>query len=454
VTAARGDLAPLVAAAGPALEARWPYATGDVAPVPALIRHSWSDFRVRELPLREPDGEGDHVLMEVEKRGISTAAAVRDLARALGVRPGDIGVAGLKDTRAVTRQSMSVEHVSLEAALSVRQPRMRVTRAWRTRRKLRTGQLAGNAFRIRLRSPAGSGADVRGRGAHIRDRADIRDRAGDIAAVLDRLTAHGIPNYFGAQRFGMRGDNHLVGLALLRGDYAEAAARIAGRPDPADTGDMLRARTLFAEGRFAEAAAAWPRGNAEAARVARARAGGRNERGAVLAAGKRLLRFHVSALQSALFNDVLALRVDRLSTVEEGDVVWIHDGERVFVVEDEEGAQSRARSGALSATGPLYGPRMLWPAGRQAERERTVLRDAGLDLEDFGRRGPWGAPGGRRPLRVPSVRFRLDDGEDEAGPYVRLRFRLPPGAYATAVLREITKGRLEVGTARAWQGER
>ncbi|HSM37677.1 MAG TPA: tRNA pseudouridine(13) synthase TruD [Longimicrobiales bacterium] len=424
-------------ASGASLEARWPFASADVPPVPILIRRSWSDFRVRELPHHEPDGDGDHLLMEVEKRGISTPAAVRDLARALGVRPRDIGVAGLKDTRAITRQRMSVEHVDPEVALGVRSRRLRVVAAWRTRRKLRTGQLAGNAFRIRLRAPEGGG--------------DIRDRLADIAAVLERLSTDGVPNYFGAQRFGMRGDNHLIGMALLRGDFEEAAARIAGRPEADDRGDILRARTLFAEGRYDEAAAAWPRGNAEAARVARARGRGRDARGAVLAAGQRLLRFYVSALQSALFNDVLALRVDDLASVEVGDVAWVHDGERVFVVEDASATGERARRGSVSATGPLFGPRMLRPAGDQAERERAVLRDAGLSAEDFGRRGPWGTPGGRRPLRIPRVRFGVDGGEDAAGPYVRLRFRLPPGAYATAVLREIAKGRLEVGTARAWQ---
>lgn len=420
------------------LESRWPHATAAVEPVPALIRHSWDDFRVRELPLGEPDGEGDHVLMEVEKRGISTASAVRDLAGALGVRPRDVGVAGLKDTRAVTLQRMTAEHVEPADALAVRLPRLRVLDARRTRRKLRTGQLAGNAFDLRLRP-------------HPDRPEDIRGRAADIRSVLRILGDRGIPNYFGPQRFGMRADNHLVGRALLKGEFEEAAGRIAGRPEPEDTGDLLRARELYEEGRYEEAAAAWPRGNAEAARVARARARGRDARGAVMAAGQRLLRFHVSALQSALFNDVLALRVADLDALEGGDVAWVHDTERVFVVDDPSAHGEAAARGEVSATGPLFGPRMIAPGGRQAMREARVLEDAGLEAREFGRRGPWGAPGGRRPLRIPGVGFDVDEDADGTGPFVRLRFALPPGAYATSVLREITKGELHVGTARAWE---
>ncbi|MEN8376777.1 MAG: tRNA pseudouridine(13) synthase TruD, partial [Gemmatimonadota bacterium] len=432
------------------LQARWPRLTLDVPPVPFTIRRSWDDFVVREIPLHEPTGDGDHALLEVEKRGVSTAAAVRDLSRALGVRPSDVGVAGLKDTRAVTVQRVSVEHVDPGAALALELPRVRVTNAWRTRRKLRTGHLAGNAFELKLRGEAA---------------ADVRLRLPDMRAVLPVLTERGIPNYFGAQRFGMRADNHRVGRALLAGDFAEAAALIAGRPEPGDAGDMLRARELFDAGRFAEAAGAWPRGNAEAARVARAKASGRDDRGAVMATGKKLLRFYVSALQSALFNDVLAARVGSLDALEAGDVAWVHEGERVFLVEDPAGdtapgdpagasvAELAAR-GEISPTGPLFGPRMKEPAGAQAAREAAVLEGAGLAAGDFGRRGPWGTPGGRRPLRVPGVTFDVDAGEDETGPYVRLAFSLPPGAYATAVLRELAKGHMHVGTAREWEAGR
>jgi tRNA pseudouridine13 synthase len=174
----------------------------------------------------------------------------------------------------------------------------------------------------------------------------------------------------------------------------------------------------------------------------------------VLAAGKRLLRFHVSALQSALFNDALALRVDALDGIERGDIAWIHRTERVFEVEDPTAAAESARRCEISASGPLFGPRMLEPSGTPARRERSVLDGAGLTAHDFSATGPWGAPGGRRPLRVPGISFRAEGGRGDAGPFLRLEFALPPGAYATAVLREIAKGRLEVGTARAWEAAR
>src|SRR5690606_16112315 len=93
---------------------RWPYLTAGQPPVPGAIKRSYEDFVVDEVPLYEPEGHGDHVFFRIEKEGLSTQRAVGDVARALGVRADTIGVAGLKDARAVTRQTLSVEHVEPE----------------------------------------------------------------------------------------------------------------------------------------------------------------------------------------------------------------------------------------------------------------------------------------------------------------------------------------------------
>ena len=120
---------------------RWPFLTSEMPAVPGAIKRRWEDFRVEELPLYEPSGDGDHVFFCIEKAGLTTHQAVADIARALGVSRKDIGLAGLKDVRAIARQVLSVEHVEPERVLSLQIPRIRVLWARRNRKKLRVGHL-------------------------------------------------------------------------------------------------------------------------------------------------------------------------------------------------------------------------------------------------------------------------------------------------------------------------
>src|SRR5690606_22161925 len=88
-----------------------PRLNADLPALAGVFKARWEDFEVEELPARDPERRGDHLWLEVEKRGLTTARAAGDLARALGVRTGSVGYAGMKDARAVARQWMSVEHV-------------------------------------------------------------------------------------------------------------------------------------------------------------------------------------------------------------------------------------------------------------------------------------------------------------------------------------------------------
>lgn len=155
------------------------------------------DFVVEEIPLYESTGEGGHTFLWVEKRLRNTEEVAKLLARCAGVPSRDVGYAGRKDRSAVTRQSFSVPGVDPEEALAWTLPGVRVLRAARHRHKLRTGQLAGNRFDIRVRelSPATIVSTQ------------------DAAVELRRI---GLPNRFGTQRFGRDGDNVARGCRLLR----------------------------------------------------------------------------------------------------------------------------------------------------------------------------------------------------------------------------------------------
>lgn len=162
------------------------------------------DFEVEELPAYLPSGEGEHLFVRVEKRGRDTREVVRALAAALGVPEGEVGVAGMKDRQAVTRQWLSVPARAEGKLESFALEGVRVLEARRHGNKLRTGHLRGNRFRLRLR--------------------DVRD-AGAARESFAQLVARGLPNYFGEQRFGRAGDNADLGRKLLLGE------RLPRRPD-------------------------------------------------------------------------------------------------------------------------------------------------------------------------------------------------------------------------------
>ena len=91
-----------------------PFLTRDLPPVPLLIKQQPEDFIVEEIPLYDPSGEGTHVYFRIRKRGIPTPEAVQRIAKHMGVKPADIGVAGLKDSQAITEQTLSLEHCDPE----------------------------------------------------------------------------------------------------------------------------------------------------------------------------------------------------------------------------------------------------------------------------------------------------------------------------------------------------
>ena len=153
-------------------------------PVAGAFKTCPEDFVVEEIAKIEPDGHGDHCWLWIEKRGLTTSRATRDLAEALGADPKSAGWAGMKDRHALTRQWVSLVGVDPEAARAIQRDDLRVLDARKHGRKLKTGVLRGNRFILRIR-------DVPAQALSI---------LGDALGVL---VARGAPNYYGAQRFGV-----------------------------------------------------------------------------------------------------------------------------------------------------------------------------------------------------------------------------------------------------------
>ena len=165
----------------------------------ARIRVSAEDFRVEELDGFEASGDGEHLLLTIEKRGMNTGYVAGELARWAGVPEVAVGYAGLKDRHAVTVQRFSVQLPGREApdlALLERDG-LRVLAHVRHRRKLPRGALAGNRFVLVLREVEGEHAAIEAR--------------------LQEIARRGVPNAFGEQRFGHGGGNVGKALAMFAG---------------------------------------------------------------------------------------------------------------------------------------------------------------------------------------------------------------------------------------------
>ena len=169
------------------------------------IKERPEDFVVEEIPAYAPSGAGEHVFVRFTKTDRTTLDVVRAMVDALGCDRRSAGHAGMKDKRAVTTQTISIqaprgvdprELAARAAALSL--PGLVVHDATPHANKLKPGHLAGNRFAIAVRDVA-------------------RDRLPDALAALERAARDGIPNAFGTQRFGRQGDNAERALAWLRG---------------------------------------------------------------------------------------------------------------------------------------------------------------------------------------------------------------------------------------------
>jgi tRNA pseudouridine13 synthase len=396
-----------------------PYLTPDLPGIGGTIKNRAEDFFVQEIPLYEPGGEGEHVYCEFQKVGLTTFELVSRVGRALNVPSKSIGYAGMKDARAVTRQVLSICGTTPDAAMNLRLPDVTVLWAARHGNKLRLGHLRGNRFAVKIRD--------------VEPTAVLK-----LRPIVDVLTRRGMPNYFGEQRFGKRDDNDVLGAALVRGAEDELLRQLLGRPDPArDHPRVAEARAAFEAGDLNRALETWP-GGMERAVLARF-VKTESASAAVRSVDEKVRKIWVSALQSRLFNEVVAARIDSLDRLMDEDLAYKHENGACFRVESAAVEQPRCDAFEISPTGPMLGYRMSQPGGEPARIEQSAFTSAGLSAADFRSPHLGKAKGARRPLRVKPEAVELAAGVDEHGPHVTVAFTLPAGSFATVLLRELTK---------------
>lgn len=258
-----------------------------------VIRTTPEDFQVDEDLGFELSGEGEHVCLHIRKRNTNTDFVAKQIARLAGVKNMDVSYAGLKDRYAVTTQWFSVylSNKSEPDWTKLNCDEIEVIKVVRHNRKLRRGSLKGNRFKL-----------------------VVRELQGDTSSLEQRLqtvSANGVPNYFGDQRFGR--DNLAKATGLFKGEF---------------------------------------------------KVKDRNKRS-----------MYISAARSAIFNDVLSQRVAKANWNRPlpGDVMMLDGSHSVFVAEavDDE-MMRRVTEFDIHPTAPLWGRGSLQSRDQVQTLEQAV----------------------------------------------------------------------------------
>ena len=188
----------------------------------AVLRAEPEDFRVVEIMNVVPEGEGEHLWLEIEKTNWNTEDVALWLAKSAAIHRLSVGYSGLKDRRAITRQWFSLHLPGKDDPPFDWPAGLRLLNARRHRRKLNRGTHRGNHFELRLRAVDGD-RDV-------------------LEHTLQRIALDGVPNYFGEQRFGRQGANWQRGLAWLAGGGAKSLSAIRSTSQSAADGRLSSPR--------------------------------------------------------------------------------------------------------------------------------------------------------------------------------------------------------------------
>ncbi|MDR2218406.1 MAG: tRNA pseudouridine(13) synthase TruD [Yokenella regensburgei] len=319
-----------------------------------MLKANPEDFLVVEDLGFAPDGEGEHILVRIRKNGCNTRFVADALAKFLKIHAREVSFAGQKDKHAVTEQWLCarVPGNAMPDLSKFELEGCQVLEYARHKRKLRLGALKGNAFTLILR--------------------EVTDR-NDVEARLQAIVERGVPNYFGAQRFGIGGSN------------------LHGALRWAESGGPVRDR---------------------------------NKRS-----------FWLSAARSALFNQIVSdkLKKTDFNQVVDGDALQLAGRGSWFVatVEERDELQARVDNRELMITAAMPGSGD-WGTQRAALAfEQSALAQEAL-LQSLLVREKVEAS--RRAMLLYPQQLNWNWWDDVT---VELRFWLPAGSFATGVVREL-----------------
>ena len=202
----------------------------DMQGIAGSIKRSTDQFLVEELLdkisidlTNNPDEEHEYPLYLLQKEGIDSSHAIKEMEFAIGCK---FKAVGLKDAKAVTKQYVSsvikrratkAHHVTKHCIVDL---------IGYTTRPITKGNLVGNGFTITITGSCGNVEQ-------------------SIRELQETIYRNNIANFYGYQRFGSaRAVTHLVGREMLKKNFKEAVELFLcypGRYDSKETTEMREA---------------------------------------------------------------------------------------------------------------------------------------------------------------------------------------------------------------------
>lgn len=166
--------------------------------IDVIFNKNHNTFIVTEIPLYEFSNEGNHLMLRLTKKNLTTWDAINKISNYTGIPKNEIGYAGLKDKDAYTSQFISIPKDREDTLDGLEIENLKIEKKAYHNNKIRVGHLKGNKFVITLKK------------VFPNDEAKIKN-------IISLMKIHGIPNYFGEQRFGRDGENFKEGEEILKG---------------------------------------------------------------------------------------------------------------------------------------------------------------------------------------------------------------------------------------------
>jgi tRNA pseudouridine13 synthase len=378
------------------------------------------------------------------KRNWDTFIAIKNIAKKLGISQSQIHIAGIKDAKAVTAQHITVEYGQMEDVSKVNIKDIEIRPVGYVRDKLSLFYLLGNNFTIRIQTIKGSESTVEKR---------ITETTRELEAI------GGIPNFFGHQRFGTtRPITHLVGKAIVKGDFEEATMLFLAKPSVNEHPSSRQARKELRSTRdFKQALQNFPK----QLRYERLMLSHLVEKpadfvGAFNQLPLKLQMLFVQAVQSYLFNRFLSARIkngfslnkaevgDYLVSVERSGLPMINVA-KMARAESIAEANELVKAGRMRVALPLVGVKQRLSQGAMERIQRQILEEEGIKPENFrvDASPEMSGRGGLRAVVAPIMNFKLLGisavAANNEACQADLSFMLLRGSYATVLLREIMK---------------
>jgi len=401
---------------------------------------------VKHKVLSSSLAENRYLLCVLVKRNWDTFLALKAIGRQLGISTNNMQIAGIKDAKAVTAQHITIEGVSVEKIRNVQVKDIEIRPIGYFHSKLSSYFLLGNQFHIAIRAIA-------------HPKSTVKERITKTTEELKEIG--GVPNFFGHQRFGTtRPITHLVGKAIVQGDFKKAVMLYLAKPSPHEHPESRLVRQQLQTTQDLEQALKNFPKQLHYERLMLKHLAKKPEDfvGAFRTLPAKLRRLFPQAYQAYLFNKFLSKRMEKglpLNKAEIGDYVLRVERSGLPMLKMRRTANTRTvtainkaiHAGKMRLAIPLIGFKQQPSKGVQGEIEKQILEKNDFSPEIFKIDAipEISLRGGLRTALVPLNNFLLTGiSEDSANPSkhkAELSFTLYRGSYATIVLRELMKPR-------------